>query len=287
MLPMPATVRWSSSASPIGRASGRPRAGARRNAALVEALAEDVRAEAGEARVGAQRAPRVISSSTGPSNCTTSVVRRRAGRARPGAATARQRCPRRGRPRPRSCAGASAATRPPSKCSSRCLPRASTPRPRGRRGAPASDRGRGAAAACGSRSGTGPASTGRMRFAAWWIVSPSGIARQALSVSRRGPAPEAERDESGSQRAGRGPARRRPARARAAAARPARDAVGERRRAPASQRRRRRGTSDLQRAAAALDVAATGSAADEHDVGAGDARRRAARSRSATAAPAP
>src|SRR3954468_20292155 len=77
-------------------------------------------------------------------------------------------------------------TRSPSKRMKRFLPcasTASTRRPPSRSAQPSRPK-RGGGVAISS--GTRPASTGRMRLAALWIVSPSGI--YALSVSLRGPA---------------------------------------------------------------------------------------------------
>ena len=68
--PMPATVRWSSSASPIGRVGSSSRS-RRRKRVLVELRREDVRARGRRSAGRSACAPSVISSSTGPSNCTT------------------------------------------------------------------------------------------------------------------------------------------------------------------------------------------------------------------------
>ena len=63
-LPMPAMIRWSIRASPIGRVGSSSRS-RRRNSCLVELGREDVRAEAGDPPVQRVRES-VISSSTGP-----------------------------------------------------------------------------------------------------------------------------------------------------------------------------------------------------------------------------
>src|ERR1700692_2546038 len=90
--------------------------------------------------------------------------------------------------------------RPPAKRRNRCLPWASTdsttrpPRRSGQR----SERWR----AWGARisSGTRPSSTGRIRLAAWWIVSPSGIADDRRgSVSRAPSGAERQRPARGAE----------------------------------------------------------------------------------------
>ena len=123
----PATVRWSSRASPIGARRVVARAGARRNCALVELGGEDVRAER---RRGAGRsacAHSVISSSTGPVELHDLVVVACGSRATRAAGGRRQRPSARGttpqEPVMRRCEWS---VRSPSKRRNRCLPWAST-----------------------------------------------------------------------------------------------------------------------------------------------------------------
>ena len=73
-LPMPATVRWSSSASPIARVGSSSRR-RRRIAPLVELAARGCPGPRPAIRWSSRVRESVISSSTGPSNCTTSRPR--------------------------------------------------------------------------------------------------------------------------------------------------------------------------------------------------------------------
>ena len=102
---MPATVRWSSSASPIGRVGSSSRR-RRRKRVLVELRARGCPGPRPAIRWSKRVRDSVISSSTGPSNCTTSrspraqhEPRRARGRGQRGRARARATS--------RSCAGAS------------------------------------------------------------------------------------------------------------------------------------------------------------------------------------
>ena len=120
----------------------------------------------------------VISSSTGPSNCTTSAPRLLDDQpgppriAMPAAAVLGD-APRAGHPQMR----VDRRARPRSAATGACRPRRRTG-PRARRVAPAS--GRAAKRGCGvvRLSGTRPSRIGRIRFAAWWMVSPSGTSRE-------------------------------------------------------------------------------------------------------------
>ena len=188
MFPIPATLRWSSSASPNGprlvvvaqppqeRGRGRTRPPARR-----------ARAPPAAGRTAC--APRSSARAAGPSNSTTSVSpTRRTSHARRGDRP--QRRPARSRPRhpviPR-CEWITSRPRTRGTGACRACRRVATARPSSRSAQRSS-----ACRGCGVRisSGTRPTSTGRIRFAAYAIVSPSGTAGsapQALSVSRRGP----------------------------------------------------------------------------------------------------
>ena len=163
MLPIPAIVRWSSSASPKARVGSSSRI---RRITSASSRCSPITSGPRAASCGSIRLrDSVSSSSSGPSNCTTSCpparitshARRGARRQRsPAACTAQA-------PLIRRC---ECSTRSPSKCSSRCLPRAST-----RRSArPARRSGQRSASwrRWGVRisSGTRPSSTARMRLAA-------------------------------------------------------------------------------------------------------------------------
>ena len=141
-------VRWSSSASPIGRvgSSSRSRRRKRRSSKLGR---EDVGAEAARCAGRSGVRDSVISSSTGPSNWTTSRSPRAQHEpgARAASAASAGRAARRATSR--SCAGASGSSgRPRSAGTGACRGRR-RPAPRGRRAARAS--GRGAKRGCGVR----------------------------------------------------------------------------------------------------------------------------------------
>ena len=183
-------------------ASGRRRAAARRKRVSVELLGEHVGAERREplvearAALGHQLEHRAVElDHLVPARAQHEP--RPARRAPPAPAVAVD------APRAGHRAGASAAPgRPRSAGTGAC--RACRPRsPRGRRGARAS--GRSAWRGCGVRisSGTRPSSTGRIRLAAYAIVSPSGIGLRRRSGGQRQPPRallEAERDQRGAQR---------------------------------------------------------------------------------------
>jgi hypothetical protein len=158
-LPIPAIVRWSSSASPIGRVGSSSRSRRRKRPASNSGARMSGPRPA--SRWSSRMRDSVISSSTGPRSWTTSWSPRRsasqASRGRGRRSSTRQ------EPVMRRCEWI---VRPPSKRSSRCLPSASTPvtaRPASRSGQPARAR-RGCGVAISS--GTWPARTGRIRLAA-------------------------------------------------------------------------------------------------------------------------
>ena len=164
MLPIPATLRWSSRASPMKRVWSSPR-NRPRNRALVELALPAHRARA---RPAAGR------SGSGPRSSARAAARRTPRpRARPSAARSRRAGPSapiagraRTRPTRRSSRGASAAPgRPRSAGTDACrgCPRSTTVLPRSRSGQRSS-----ACRGCGVSisSGTRPSSTGRIRCAA-------------------------------------------------------------------------------------------------------------------------
>src|SRR4051794_20704632 len=162
-------------------------------------------------------------------------------------------------------------TRSPSKRMKRFLPWASTASTRrpARRSGQRSRPKRGCTVAISS--GTRPASTGRMRLAAWWIVSPSGIEQEPLLGAERQlprPGAEAHLDQ---ERLPRRPDDRLPV---DALEREAPRAVGRDERGERLERRRHPRVAgldeELQAAAAALDVDDR-LGGGEDDVGTGDA----------------
>ena len=154
MFPIPAIVRWSSSASPIGRVGSSSRS-RRRNARLVELGREDVRPEAGDpavearARVGHQLEHRPVELQH-LALAAADPQPRRARRARP------LRVHGRARARSPSSAGASGSSgRPRSAGTGACRGRRPSA-PHGRPAAPASGRARSAGAGSRARPGRGP-----------------------------------------------------------------------------------------------------------------------------------
>ena len=222
MLPIPAMLRWSSSASPIARVRvvvAQARAGSARHRTLGEHVGPQPRRAAD--RSGARLS--VSNSSTGPSNSTTSCPPRSQHEPRPrgdrcqrspGAYTPHEPVIRRwewstSRPRTartgscRACRHAVIA-----------LPR----RRGGHRSRPCEPRCPRAGAGITISSGTRPSSTGRIRVAAHRIVSPSGK-RAPPSSRQRQPARaliEPELQQPGTERRGERRSHRRPSRARAA-----------------------------------------------------------------------
>ena len=180
----PAIVRWSSRASPIG-ARRVVLAQPAQEAALVELGGEDVGPEAGEAlveaRAGRGHAARARARRTarrrGRAARSTSHARR--GERAP-ALTVAVDAPRAGHAQVR----VDDAGRPRSAGTGACRGRR-RPRPRARPAARASGRRRSAGGASASSSGTRPSSTGRIRLAAWWMVSPSGTALRGYGPSAR------------------------------------------------------------------------------------------------------
>ena len=134
----------------------------------------------------------LISSSTGPSNWTHLPASAADARARPGAAHGASGRPRAGRSTSRSCAGASGASGRRRSAANRCLPCASTDAHRPAR-EPLGQRSMTVARLRrrGSPAEPAPRATARIRCAAWWIVSPSGIAptiaERGLASPRRSP----------------------------------------------------------------------------------------------------
>ena len=156
-LPMPAIVRWSSRASPIGRVGSSSRR-RRRKRSVVELGREDVGPERGEALVEARARLRhqlehravELHDLRPPRRSTSQAARAERGQRRPSRARATS----------PSCAGASGSSgRPRSAGTGACRGRR-PPSPPGRRAAPASGRGRSAGAAWRARPARGPRAPG-------------------------------------------------------------------------------------------------------------------------------
>ena len=171
MFPMPAMLRWSSSASPKPRvwSSWRRRTRKPRSSSSGASTSGPSAASRRSKRVRDS----VISSSTGPSNSTTSCWSVRiTSQARRG--ERRQRCPRRYTPHWPVMRRCECRVRSPSKRMNRCLPRAST----ARTGRPSRRSGQRSIAwrGCGVSIETigFPTRASPTRRAAEWMVSPSG-----------------------------------------------------------------------------------------------------------------